>query len=163
MTQLKHKCEKIKLLILDVDGILTDGTFTLTEDGQEYKTFHAHDGLGVRLIQKQGVHVAVITGRKSKAVDIRMSALGVTDIYQGQSDKTEAYEELKRKYKIKDEECAYMGDDLPDWPVMSQVGFKITVPNATDFIKDQADWITTKPGGYGAVREACELITSNLQ
>jgi len=158
MKELKEKCLKIKLVIFDVDGVFTNGKFIITENGEEHKIFHAHDGIGIRMLLKHGINVAIITGRSAKAVEFRMQALGITDIYRGAQDKTIPFEELKKKYDLSNEEIAYMGDDIPDWPVMKQVGLRISVPGAVEMIKEGAHYVTKKEGGDGAVREACELI-----
>lgn len=153
-----NKVRRIKLLILDVDGVLTDGRIWITPDGQEAKFFHTHDGLGIKLLQKAGINVAVISGRSSPVVNLRMKELGIDHIYQGQTSKITAFEELINHFNLTAEAIAYMGDDIIDLPVMKQVGLSIAVANAVSDVKSQADWLTQKTGGQGAVREVCDLI-----
>lgn len=158
MQAIFDKAKPIKLLLLDVDGVLTDGKIYFTEQGLELKAFNSQDGIGIKLLQKNGVEVGVITGRKSTMVEKRMSELGVTHIYQGQDDKLETYKNIKTKHKLENHHIAMMGDDLPDLSPMQEAGLSITVPNACDAVKKHADWQTNRHGGFGAVREACELI-----
>lgn len=153
-----QKIEKIKLLILDVDGVLTDGKIWLTPDGNEMKSFHTHDGMGIKNLQNAGIAVAVISSRNSPIVTTRMQELGVQHIYQGQVSKIAAFEELLSLLNLSKDAVAYVGDDLPDLPVMAQVGLSIAVANAVARVKQQSDWETQQTGGYGAVREVCDLI-----
>jgi 3-deoxy-D-manno-octulosonate 8-phosphate phosphatase (KDO 8-P phosphatase) len=155
---LKNKIKSIKLLILDVDGVLTDGTFYLSTDGVELKGFHTQDGLGIKQLQKAGITVAIISSRSSKAVDIRMEELGVTHVYQGIVSKLSAYNELVTKLQLTPDQIAYMGDDLPDLPVMEQVGISIAPANAVSVVKKQADWKTMRAGGQAAVREVSDMM-----
>lgn len=155
---IKQKAQQIKLLILDVDGILTDGKIYITDEGKEFKGFHSRDGIGVKLLLKHGIEIAIISGRETKAVNFRLKPFGMTHIYQNIEDKLAKFKELQKKLNLSLNEIAYMGDDLPDLPVMSKVGFSITVLDADAFVKQHADYITTLPGGRGAVREAAELI-----
>ena len=160
MQKILDKAKDIELVILDVDGVMTDGSLIMGDDGQEYKAFNSLDGHGLRMLQECGVTVAIITGRKSEVVNHRMNDLGITTIYQGYRDKTPAYEALLKDKNISDAQIAYIGDDVVDLPVMSRVGFSIAVQNAHPFVKKHADWITEASGGHGAVREACELFLS---
>lgn len=153
-----NKAKQIKLFIFDVDGILTDGSLYLTDDNIEMKAFHSHDGLGMKLLQKTGVKIAIITARKSNLVALRMKSLGIEHLYQGNMDKTKAYEVLLKKLKLQEHQIGYAGDDILDLPLMNRTGLSITVPNAHDFVKPYADWITTKAGGQGAAREICDFI-----
>jgi len=153
-----QKFRRIKLLILDVDGVLTDGKIWLTPDGNEMKSFHAHDGMGIKNLQKTGIPVAVISSRNSSIVTKRMHELGVTHIYQGQTTKLSAFEELVSLLNIPKDAIAYVGDDLVDLPVMEQVGLSIAVANAVTSVKEQADWQTQTMGGHGAVREVCDRL-----
>ncbi len=146
------------MLILDVDGVLTDGRIIIGNDGEEFKFFNVKDGLGIKLLQKLGLVVAAITGKNSHIVQSRLSALGILDIYQGQINKLEAFEDLLGKYKIKPEQVAYMGDDLPDLPLMQKVGVSIIPKDAHDLLKDFSDYQCALKGGKGAVREVCDLI-----
>lgn len=152
------KAEGIKLLILDVDGILTTGALYYLNDGTEMRGFHIHDGLGIQLLQKTGVTVAVISGKKSEAVARRLAELNIEHAFLGHDEKIPAYEELKAKLGLTDDQIAYMGDDLPDLPLLRRAGLAISVPNAVEIIQQHADYITKNKGGKGAVREACEFI-----
>ncbi len=152
------RAEKVKLLIFDVDGVLTDGSLILGDDGQEYKAFHSRDGHGMKMLQASGVEIAVITGRNSKVVLHRMKNLGVKYIYQGCENKLPAYYELRKALSLNNENVAYVGDDVVDLPIMQQVGFAIAVQDAHALVKKHAHWITPEPGGRGAARAACELI-----
>ncbi|MBV52553.1 MAG: 3-deoxy-D-manno-octulosonate 8-phosphate phosphatase [Coxiellaceae bacterium] len=150
--------QRIRLLILDVDGVLTNGAVTLCSNGEDIKSFHSHDGHGIRAIQEAGIAVAIISGRTSQAVSLRMNELDVKQVYQGQKDKTLAFQELLEYYQLTPEEVAYMGDDIPDLAVMKQVSLPIAVANAVPAVKEGAVWQTVKTGGMGAVREACDCI-----
>ena len=152
------KAKPIKLLLLDVDGVLSNGTLYIGSDGKEYKGFSTHDGIGIKMLLRSGVEVAVLSGRKSKATVVRMKSLGVKHIYQGQERKFDAYIALRDRLKLRDEEIAYVGDDVPDVPILKVVGLGITVPNAMPMVLDFATWITEARGGEGAVREVCEFI-----
>lgn len=158
MQEIIQKAEKIKLLILDVDGVLTDGKLFFDDQGREYKSFHARDGHGIKLLRRTGVEVAVISGRKSNSVELRMRSLGIEYLYQGQEDKIGAFNEIMDSLSIGADQTAYVGDDLLDLPVMSRVGFSIAVNDANFAVKDFADWCTDHAGGCGAVREVCDLI-----
>lgn len=148
----------IRLLILDVDGILTTGTVQYGTQGAELKGFHLHDGMGIKLLQKAGIAVAVISAKKSAAVSHRLKDLNVEHVYLGYENKLPAYIELKQKLNIADDVIAYMGDDLPDLPILRRVKLAITVPQAPDIIKQHTHLITTKKGGKGAVREVCDML-----
>ncbi len=152
------KAKKIKLLILDVDGVLTDGKLFFDEQGKEYKAFNARDGLGIKLMQKAGIRVAVISGRSSKPVALRMEMLGIDLVYLGQSDKSHAFREIIAKVGCLPEESAHVGDDLIDLPVLIQVGLAIAVQDANEQILPYVDWQTNLSGGHGAVREVCDYI-----
>ncbi len=158
MDELIAKAKSIKLLILDVDGVLTDGRIYLNDNGTQQLAFHIQDGLGIKLLQKTGVEVAIITGRQSQVVALRAEILGIKYVYQGNVDKRAAYQDLRLLLALTDAEIAYVGDDLPDLPLLQQVGLPIAVANARPIIKAQAAWQTQSHGGQGAVREACELI-----
>ena len=152
------KAAQIKLVIFDVDGVLTDGGLILGESGDEYKIFHARDGHGLVMLRESGCQIAVITARSSKIVTERMSALGIKYVYQGQEDKGRALDDLLEKLDILATEAAYVGDDLMDLPAMARVGFSVAVADAHPVVIEMADWKTNQPGGHGAVREVCELI-----
>lgn len=155
---LQQRLEKIKLLVLDVDGVMTDGGLTIGDDGQEYKTFHAHDGLGMKLLKATGVNVAIITGRTSNVVKKRAESTGVVHFYQGADDKLAAFNDLLEKSGLQAEQCAFMGDDVVDLPPMLRSGLAIAVPDSPDFLLKHAHYVTKKTGGRGAVREICEMI-----
>jgi 3-deoxy-D-manno-octulosonate 8-phosphate phosphatase (KDO 8-P phosphatase) len=156
--ELQQRLEKIKLLVLDVDGVMTDGGLTIGDDGQEYKTFHAHDGLGMKLLKASGVSVAIITGRTSNVVKKRAESTGVAHFYQGADDKLAAFNDLLEKSSLQAEQCAFMGDDVVDLPPMLKSGLAIAVPDSPDFLLKYAHYVTKKSGGRGAVREVCEMI-----
>ena len=158
MSEILAKAKKLKLLILDVDGVLTDGRLYFDNEGIEYKCFHARDGHGLKLLQKTGVKVAVISGRKSNSVELRMKSLGIDYVYQGHEDKLGAFAELLESVGITAEQAAYVGDDLLDLPIMKRVGLAIAVNDANFAVKERADWCTILAGGQGAVREVCDLL-----
>ncbi len=158
MSLMNDKAKNIRLLILDVDGILTTGIVYYISNGSDMRGFNLHDGLGIKLLQKTGVKVAVISAKNSEAVARRLAELKVEHIYLGQEEKLEAYQALKQKLALSDEQIAYMGDDLPDLPVLKRVGFSITVPQAPAIIQQHVDLTTKNKGGKGAVREICEFI-----
>lgn len=158
MVLISEKAKPIKLLILDVDGILTPGGLYYGTDGLELRRFHVHDGLGIKLLQKTGVKVAVISAKKSTVVERRLKDLQIQERYLGHEEKLPAYEELKKRLKLKDEEIAYMGDDFPDLPILRRVGLAVTVPGAPVLMHEYVDFITKSHAGDGAVREVCELI-----
>ena len=149
---------QIRLLILDIDGVMTDGGLQFDNRGEEYKTFNSLDGHGIRMLLDCGIEVAVITGRNSGIVNHRMNELGVRHIYQGYRDKLQAYEKLLQDTGLESGQTAYVGDDLPDLPVMRRVGLAIAVQNAHVFVKQHCDWVTTARGGNGAVREVTDFI-----
>jgi 3-deoxy-D-manno-octulosonate 8-phosphate phosphatase (KDO 8-P phosphatase) len=149
---------EIKLLICDVDGVLSDGRIYMGNEGEELKTFHTHDGFGIKALMHVGIQVAVITGRNSQIVQRRMQALGVQHIYQGQGDKLPAFQDLLNKLGLTASQTAYIGDDVIDLPVMQQALLGVAVANAHPSVLQQADWITRTCGGEGAVREVCDLI-----
>lgn len=152
------KARQVRLLITDVDGVLTDGGLLFDNQGQEYKIFNSLDGHGIRLLLESGLEVAVITGRHSEIVNHRMNDLGVQHIYQGYRDKLPAFRTLLESAQFEASEVAYVGDDLPDLPIMRRVGFAIAVQNAHDFVKQNCDWVTTQTGGHGAIREVADYI-----
>lgn len=149
---------QLKLLVLDVDGVLTDGRVIYDNHGNETKAFNIKDGLGIKLLQNAGIEVAIITGRQSAIVERRAAELGITQVIQGREDKLSALTELLAKLGLRDEEAAYMGDDLPDLSAIQRVGMGCCPADAVDDVRDQADWIATKDGGHGAVRELAELL-----
>jgi len=158
MQDILEQARQIRLVIFDVDGVLTDGSLYIGDDGQEYKAFHCRDGHGMKMLQHSGVAVAIITGRTSEVVRIRMESLGVEHVYQGQRDKLHAYEDLKELLSLGDEQIAYVGDDVPDLPIMHRVGLSVAVADAHTLARHHSHWQTRSPGGRGAAREVCELI-----
>ena len=148
----------IKLIILDVDGVMTDGTITYDSEGREYKSFNVRDGFGIVTAIKKGIGVAVITGRHSFMVDRRCKELGIKDVYQGVDDKLEVYEMLKTKYNLRDEEIAVMGDDIPDLPLLKRAGISGAPADAVEVVKKNVTFISSLPGGRGAVREFIDYI-----
>ncbi|TPQ28393.1 3-deoxy-manno-octulosonate-8-phosphatase KdsC [Methylomonas koyamae] len=149
---------ELKLLVLDVDGVLTDGRLFFDDGGREYKCFHARDGHGIKLLRQTGVEVAVISGRKSNSVTLRMQGLGVEHVYQGHENKRAAFADVLQRLNLQSRQVAYVGDDVLDLPVMRQVGFAVAVQDANFAVLAHAHWQTKVPGGLGAVREVCDLI-----
>lgn len=158
MQDILQKAKKIKLVIFDIDGVLTTGALFIGDDGQEYKAFNSKDGHGLRMLQDAGVEVAIITGRQSEVVKHRAQDLGISRIYQGKREKLPAYLALLEETGLSHDEVAYVGDDVVDLPVMSQVGLAICVQDGHPFVKKHAHWITDHNGGCGAGRDVCELI-----
>jgi len=158
MQDILEKASHIKLAIFDVDGVLTDGTLFIGDDGQEYKSFNSKDGLGMKLLQASGVEIAIITARSSKVVEHRMHSLDITHVYQGCLDKLEAFQSLSEKLGLGAEQVAYVGDDVIDLPVMRRVGLAIAVQDAHPLAKQHAHWQTPNKGGRGAARDVCEMI-----
>lgn len=152
------RAAKVRLVIFDVDGVLTDGRLYFTPDGQEFKGFHARDGHGIKLLRGTGVETAVISGRSSPAVSLRMESLGITHVYQGRQDKRGAFEELLAVLNLAPEQVAHVGDDLLDLPLIRRVGLAVAVADAHPSVRGYAHWITELPGGAGAAREVCDLV-----
>lgn len=150
----------VRLVAFDVDGVFTDGRFYLSDEGIESKAFHTQDGFGIRQLLDAGVDVAVISGRASGAVAKRMAELGVTQVVQGCRDKVAALDEITATLGISSADCAYVGDDVPDLPLMRHVAYAIAVANAVPAVIEYADYTTRASGGNGAVREICELVLS---
>jgi 3-deoxy-D-manno-octulosonate 8-phosphate phosphatase (KDO 8-P phosphatase) len=153
-----HTAKQLKLLILDVDGVLTDGRLFFDHQGAEYKAFHTQDGQGIKLLQQTGVAVAVISGRKSSAVALRMHDLGIQQIHQGQAHKVNAFETILSTLNIMPDQAVHVGDDFPDLPLMQRAGLAIAVEDAHFAVKEYADCTTENQGGLGAVREVCDFI-----
>ena len=156
--QARKKAERIRLAAFDVDGVMTDGSILFGDDGTEYKSFHAQDGLGLVMLQTAGVIVAIISSRTSGVVSKRMSELGIKHVMQGVADKQQALAGLLQELNIAPEEMAFIGDDLVDLPAMSSAGLAVAVANARPQVIACADWITVAPGGRGGVREVCEML-----
>ncbi len=153
-----QKAKNIKLLICDVDGVFSDGLVYMSNGGEELKTFHTRDGYGVRSLLTSDIPVAIITGRKSQIVEDRMTALGITHIYQGVDDKVVPYRDLLSVYNVTPEQVAYIGDDIVDLPVMKLVGLSVCVADGHPYVKQHADFTTHIHGGHGALRELTDLI-----
>ena len=153
-----ERAKRIKLIVFDVDGVMTDGSLYLCDDGQEFKAFNSQDGLGMKLLKASGVDLAIITGRTSKVVVKRAENTGVAHFYQGVDDKLEAFQHLAAEMGLDHTQCAFMGDDVVDLPPMLRSGLAITVPAAPAIVKERAHFVTAREGGRGAVREVCEFI-----
>jgi 3-deoxy-D-manno-octulosonate 8-phosphate phosphatase (KDO 8-P phosphatase) len=158
MKDILERAKAIKLVIFDVDGVLTDGSLFLGDDGLEYKAFNSRDGHGMKMLQESGITVAIITGRSSKVVDYRMESLGIKHVYQGQQDKRVAFAEILDKLQLTPQQVAYVGDDVVDLPVMSKVGLAIAVQDAHPMVLKHAHWQTPHCGGRGAGRDVCEML-----
>jgi len=153
-----ERARAIKLVAFDVDGIMTDGSLYLTDDGHEIKAFNSLDGHGLKMLKSTGVELAIITGRTSQLVIHRARNLGITHLHQGAHDKLTVYRQLLQDLNLSEAQTAYMGDDVVDLPVMRRSGLAITVPAAPDLVKAHSHYLTRREGGRGAVREACEFI-----
>jgi len=156
--ELQKRILPIRMMIFDVDGVLTDGRVIYLDDGSEIKEFDAQDGHGIKLLQRAGIEVALITGRACRAVEQRAIGLGIARVYQGAKIKVEAYEQLLSDTGLKEHETGFMGDDLIDIPLMRRAGFSVAVPNGAPHIFQYAHYITRASGGRGAAREVCEMI-----
>lgn len=154
----KERLKKLKLLILDVDGVLTDGRIVMNDRGEEWKFFDVKDGHGIKMLMRYHIDVVFLTGRRSAVVEHRAADLGVREIHQKVWNKLEIYEEIIRRRGLTDGEVAFMGDDIVDVPVMRRVGFAASVPDAMTAVKQTAHYVTERNGGRGAVREVCDLI-----
>ena len=152
------RASQIRLLICDVDGVMSDGVIYMGNSGEELKAFNVRDGYGIRCLLTSGIEVAIITGRNARLMEDRCRTLGITHLYQGQSDKLLAFRELLDKLSLTADEVAYIGDDLIDWPVMAQVGLSVAVADAHPVLLPRAHYVTRIAGGRGAVREICDLI-----
>ncbi len=152
------KAKAIKLLLLDVDGVLTDGTLIYSHEGHESKAFNTQDGFGLRMLQDSGVEVGIITARSSEALSRRAKDLKITHLYQGSSNKLEAYKEISKKTGFKPFEISYMGDDWLDMVLLKRVGLAIAPANAVIEVQEMVHYVCSQSGGHGAVRELCDLI-----
>ena len=153
-----RRAAAVRLLILDVDGVLTDGSLTYGADGEVTKTFNVLDGLGIELLQKTGVAVAIISARTSPVVVRRAADLKIAHVYQGTHDKRIAFADLLASTGASAEQCGYIGDDVIDLPLLRQVGFAVTVPSGHPEVRHRAHYVTERSGGRGAVREVCDMI-----
>ena len=158
MTDIHNGLKNIEILLLDVDGVLTDGSIIYNDNASETKVFNAKDGLGIRLLLDAGIQVGIITGRHSKALRHRCRNLGIDLIFEAVSDKTDALKDILKRTKKTVEQTAFIGDDLPDLKLMKKVGFSIAVADAHTLLREHAGMVTSAKGGEGAVREACEAI-----
>ena len=158
METLQQIAKKIELVVFDVDGVLTDGSLFIGDDGQEYKAFNSKDGHGIRMLHQSGIKTAILTGRTSKVVLHRAQDLDIDIVMQGHRDKRPAFRELLKETGLTPDVVAYAGDDVVDLPVMTQVGFAIAVNDAHALVKRHAHWTTSAAGGKGAAREICEFI-----
>jgi 3-deoxy-D-manno-octulosonate 8-phosphate phosphatase (KDO 8-P phosphatase) len=148
------------MLLLDVDGVMTDGSIYFSESGDELKRFNIQDGYGIVKLRASGVNVGIITGRVSNLVKRRADELGITEVYQNLDNKVEAYEQIKAKHGLEDREIAYIGDDEPDLPVLTRVGFSAAPADAVPTVRKKVHYVCRRKGGSGAVREVVELILS---
>jgi 3-deoxy-D-manno-octulosonate 8-phosphate phosphatase (KDO 8-P phosphatase) len=158
VSEATERARALRLMAFDVDGVLTDGALYLTDGGEEIKGFHTLDGLGMKLLQSGGVALALITGRNSRLVAKRAAELGVPHLFQGVEDKLATLDGLRTRLGIAMSACGYMGDDLPDLPLLTRCGFAATVPEAPEAVRARAHYVSRRPAGHGAVREVCELI-----
>lgn len=156
--QLQEKLQKIKLFIVDVDGVMTDGRIVYGDYGDELKFFDVQDGFGMVMLVRAGLKTAMITAKKSRVNQRRAKELMVSKICQGAKDKLAVYSKLVKKFRVSDEEVCYIGDDLIDIPVLTRVGFAVAVPNALVEVKEKVHYVTERPGGHGAIREVCDLL-----
>ncbi len=159
-TDLFEKAKQIKCLLLDVDGVMTNGMLYFDENGKEIKGFSIYDGLGISQCRRASIRVAIISGRNSAVVAWRAKELQIKDVYLGIHDKVNAYKEIANKYHLEKKSVAFIGDDIIDLPLLRQVGFSISVANAVDVVKKEVDWVTQRRGGEGAVREVVDFILS---
>jgi len=158
MNDLLQRTQAIRLAIFDVDGVLTDGKLYFLVDGSEFKTFNTLDGQGIKMLINSGVRTAIISGRKAPVVERRAQNLGIQHLYQGREDKLDVLDELLAELGLTYEQVAYLGDDLPDLPVIRRVGLGMAVASANEFVREHAHGVTQARGGEGAAREFCELI-----
>lgn len=155
---LRERAAKVRLLILDVDGVLTDGTLYLDHAGNELKAFNARDGLGIKALQRSGIEVAIISGRVSAPVAQRAAQLDIKYVYQGHERKLDAFQDVLERTGLDPQQTCFAGDDWIDLPIMLRAGLAVAVADAEQKVKEQAHWITGQKGGHGAVREVCNLI-----
>lgn len=154
----QQKAAQVRLMIFDVDGVLTDGRMQFSADGELMKSFYVHDGLGIQLLQKMGIATAIISARLTPIVNKRAADLGIAYVYQGNHDKRITFAQLLADTGVLAHECGFMGDDIIDLPLFSKVGFTVSVPNAHPEVSTRAHYVTKASGGLGAVREICDFI-----
>lgn len=152
------RANQVTMLLLDVDGVLSNGQLLFDNKGQEMKAFNTKDGQGIKFAQQAGISIGIITGRESAIVAQRAAALGIEHVYQGQENKQAAFASIKKSTGYTDAQFAYMGDDLPDLSIMSQIGLSMTPKDGHWFVRQHAHWLSSLPGGHGAVREACDFL-----
>lgn len=157
----RERAAAVRLMVFDVDGVLTDGSLYYGEQGETLKRFNALDGHGLRLLMEGGLTVALTTGRTGPIVDRRAAELGIADVLQGVRDKGQALTELALRIGVPLEQTGFMGDDIIDLPAMQRAGFAVSVPNAPAYVAQSAHWVTTLGGGHGAVRECCDLLLAS--
>ncbi|MBN1141742.1 MAG: HAD-IIIA family hydrolase [Deltaproteobacteria bacterium] len=155
---MREQISRIKLVLFDVDGVLTDGRITIDNNGVESKAFDVKDGHGLKLLQRGGFRVGLITGRESRIVEYRAAELGIGLVYQGVKEKLPVFERIGCELRLEDSEIAYVGDDLVDLPVLRRAGFSATVADGCELVKPEVDYVARCRGGRGAVREICELL-----
>lgn len=158
MSDALERARPLRLMAFDVDGVLTDGVLYYTDEGAELKAFHTLDGLGLKLLASAGVELALISGRRSNAVAARAANLGIARLFQGVEDKLAVFERVRGELRLEARACGFMGDDLPDLPVLTRCGFAATVPEAPEAVRSHAHYVSRTPGGRGAAREVCDLI-----
>ena len=156
--EVRARVEQVKILVLDVDGVMTDGRLIYNDDGTESKAFDVRDGHGIKMLNQAGIETALISGRSSPSVEKRAADLGITEVAQGVRDKVPILKKILSKKSLKLEDVAFVGDDVVDLNVMSRVGFAVVVADASEYLFDTAHYVTLAPGGRGAVREVAELI-----
>jgi 3-deoxy-D-manno-octulosonate 8-phosphate phosphatase (KDO 8-P phosphatase) len=157
-TALLQAAQQIRLFIMDVDGVLTDGRIFIRDNGEEIKAFHTLDGHGLKMLHRHGIQTAIITGRDAPSVGIRVQQLGIQHYFKGITDKRSCYRQLLKQLELSEQQCAYIGDDVVDLPVMKHCRLAVAVPNAHALVLQHADYVTRAPGGAGAVREVCDLL-----
>jgi len=158
ITSLRAKAKKIKMLLLDVDGVLTDGRIILDNQGNELKAFHVRDGHGIKLAQRAGIIIGIITGRKAEVVNVRAKELGILEVHQGALDKIRVYESILERYGLKDNEVAFVGDDIVDAAILKRAGFAAVVADSDPAVRPLGDLVTRADGGRGAVREVINFM-----
>jgi len=157
-SELAARARAVRLAVFDVDGVMTDGRLWYGPSGESLKVFHVQDGHGVKMLMAAGIEVAILSGRRTRAVERRAAELGIAHVIQGAGDKLPAFRRLAAKLGVDATEAAFMGDDAPDLPVLAVCGLALSVPDAPDDVRRVAHYVTRRPGGCGAVREACELV-----
>jgi 3-deoxy-D-manno-octulosonate 8-phosphate phosphatase (KDO 8-P phosphatase) len=155
---MEERLRRVELLLLDVDGVLTDGRIHIDNSGVETKTFDVTDGHGLKMLQRGGVEVGIVTGRSSEVVQHRVRELGIAEVHQGAKDKLSVVREILARKGLTPDQVAYVGDDVIDLPVLLQVGLAVSVPSASDDVLSRVHWVTRREGGRGAVREVCDAI-----